>query len=149
MNNKSEMLYRNVLKFIDRKFNIEPHRVMCDYEKALRNAVKFTWNQSSLLGCWFHYCQCLRRKFQSINGMYSLVSTNSKAKKIFQMFLKLPLLPKQSIEKGFDFIIQYQHQHKLSEKFLTFNAYFKTIWLNRYSKSFSVFYDRNRTNYYV
>jgi len=39
--------------------------IMCDYEKALMNAVQEQFPNASIQGCWFHYCQVLLNIFYS------------------------------------------------------------------------------------
>jgi len=41
------------------KLSINPKHIMTDFERALRNALEWTYPESELMGCYFHFCRCL------------------------------------------------------------------------------------------
>ena len=74
MSSKSEELYNEVfnqfIKFIKIKSNIESFenlKVMCDFEIPLRRAIKNSFKNSILEGCYFHYCKAIWKKIKKLS----------------------------------------------------------------------------------
>lgn len=129
---------------------LKPSKVMLDYEASLRKAVKSVWQNASLKGCYFHYTQSIRRKVNSLKKLSRVIKNNNMAWTIYKMFIKLPLLPMQMIDKGLKSIFNLQKKLKLSSKFKIFNSYFLTIWVKKFSyKTFCISNERNKTNNYT
>ena len=46
---------------------LNPKKIICDYEKAQYNAFKFHFTNAEIKGCWFHFCQAIyKRSVQEI-----------------------------------------------------------------------------------
>ena len=64
---KTETLYKAVLQKIKElvpEFN--PVMIMADFEASLRDALKDTFPQCVIKGCWFHYTQAVNRKAKKL-----------------------------------------------------------------------------------
>ena len=123
---------------------------MCDYEMAMRKAISSVWPVARLSGCWFHYCQALRRKKASLSKLNAFISKNIVAEITFKLFLKLPLLPAEKLQAGFDQIVGFQEENGILEYFKYFNSYFERIWIKRFGyKTFTVHENTHRTNNFV
>ena len=48
----------------ERDFVLNPETVMLDFEVAVRNAITEVFPMSTLLGCFFHFTQCIWKKAQ-------------------------------------------------------------------------------------
>ena len=48
----------------ERDFVLNPETVMLDFEVAVRNAITEEFPMSTLLGCFFHFTQCIWKKAQ-------------------------------------------------------------------------------------
>lgn len=145
MTHRKKALYKKVFKFLRDQFHFKPDKVMSDFESGMRNAITQIWINAHISGCFFHYKQALRRKFQSL-GMKKIINSNRHAAITLKMIMSLPLLPKKFIIEGFSEVISYQKRHQLTKKFLAFNKYFYSNWFKGLQS-----YDINdhRTNNYA
>lgn len=57
MHGKTEAIYKSIFKVIFKGFGSYDKGVMCDYEQAMRNAVKTTLPKALLQGYFFHHVQ--------------------------------------------------------------------------------------------
>lgn len=101
--------------------------IIIDFEKAERLALKGLESGIDILGCWFHFCQALRRKLASMSDLYELVRKNDKAKGIFRQFQCLALLPAEMIESSF--IELSKEALKCSKLFAPLIDYFYKEWI--------------------
>lgn len=140
-------LYERVFEFLRDSIKMSPAKFICDFEYALRSAAKRVWSSIIISGCWFHHCQCLKRKKNSLPALSKLIRRNNKAKVIYQMFLKIPLLPENQMRAAFEIIIRLQKQHNFVKRFASFNTYYALQWLQKMDKkSYNVYKSDHRTN---
>ncbi|CRK93929.1 CLUMA_CG007456, isoform A [Clunio marinus] len=130
MTNKDIRSYKVVFKFLRNK-GIVPSKVMADYEASIRNAVENIWPEARMIGCWFHFCQAIRRNAKDKLGpLYSAQSNLNEAqistKRLIGMYQQLPLLPRERIENGVMEIIALQKRYRLHRAF-KFNTFLKTF----------------------
>jgi len=60
MENKTEVAYNKVLDRFKTAFpNIRPNNIMTDYEIGLQNALRNTYPQAQITGCFFHFVQVI------------------------------------------------------------------------------------------
>lgn len=137
--------YQSVLEYIHQ--NIIPIRgkaIIIDFEKAMRQAIKTVSPNMKILGCWFHFCQALRRKMASMNELFQLVRNDSECKNLFRQFQCLALLPEDDISEVFVRISR--EALKKSTLFSSFIDYFHDEWISVVTpKHFSVFAQDTRT----
>ena len=57
---KTQTHYEELFQIIS-DFGIKPSSALCDYEKAMINAVKKTWSNTTPRGCFFHMKKALWR----------------------------------------------------------------------------------------
>lgn len=63
MTNKTAECYTAVFNFIKNNiFDLKPAIIMTDWETGLRCAIRTCFPNSTLKGCWYHYCAALRKK---------------------------------------------------------------------------------------
>lgn len=147
---KSYQLYVKVFTYLKHVMKIDPSKIMIDYEASMRKAVRVVWENASLKGCYFHFTQAIRRRVNSIKALSYLVKSDANAFKIYKMFMKLPLLPLEKIESGLQTILKFQDDLKLSKNFKSFNNYFISTWVKKFSySSFCVSKEKNKTNNYT
>lgn len=106
--------------------------IIMDFEKAMRKGLmkvlKANHSNMTILGCWFHYTQALRRKLAKISALFEKVKTNDEYKDIFRRFQCLPLLPLQYIESTFKSLSK--KALKLDKNcFSSFINYFYDEWI--------------------
>lgn len=145
MTKRSTEAYLNVLKYIhENLIPIEGSSIIIDFERAMRLALIKLNTKIDILGCWFHFCQSLRRKLASMSELFKQVRSNEKLKSIFRQFQCLALLPHDIIETTF--IELSKEALKLSDKFAPFIDYFNSEWIKIVKPiHFSVFMRGMRT----
>lgn len=130
MSNKSAQIYQAVFEFIEQYvFEMKPVELMTDFEMGMRKAINICYPNAILRGCWFHFKAALRRRFMSLH-MYRLITDDWNARKIYRMLSNLPLLPPQSIEKGYQLIKEEARYNKTFNVFQKIFIYFERYWLN-------------------
>lgn len=128
MSRKTADAYYSVLKYVHE--NLIPlvgAGIIIDFEKAERLAISRLNTGILIYGCWFHFCQALRRKLASMGELFELVRTNENAKNIFTQFQCLALLPADLIEPTFKELAK--KALKLSTLFAPFVDYFDREWI--------------------
>lgn len=128
MTRRTKDAYFSVFKYIHE--NLIPligKGIIIDFEKAIRLALKELEIGIYILGCWFHFCQSLRRKMATLPELFNLIRSNENAKSLFRQFQCLALLPTEMIEKAFH--ILSKEALKLSTLFSPFIDYFDKEWI--------------------
>lgn len=149
MTHRNAQLYKEIFSFLRDELSLTPTKVMSDYERAIRLAVKDVWPRSSISGCNFHFCQALRRRVATKHPeIVRLMRYKNSAKVALRMFMRLSLLPNEKdIKKGIKAIELYQKHFKIENEFLPFNNYFKKFWIKDITPSvWCVSTRKNRTN---
>ena len=96
---------------------------MLDFEKATWNALRSTYGGLDLVGCFFHWCQAIRRKMDQEGLAKSNIS--AEVRRMCRLLLALPLLPVQFIKHSFDSIIS-----QATGPLLTVCAYMNRQWIS-------------------
>lgn len=82
--------------------NLDGAVFISDYEIGLRKAIASEFPSSQLFGCWFHFCQAIRRQITTkCTGLASFIRENKMASLQYHKLLSLPLLPPQQIYSSF------------------------------------------------
>lgn len=107
-------------------------RIIIDFEKAMRRAllkvIKSIDSIIFVLGCWFHFCQSLRRKLSKLPNLFSKVKSNEIYADIFRRFQCFPLLPVHYIK--ISFIELCKEALKVDQTaFAPFIDYFNDEWI--------------------
>lgn len=144
MSKRTTEAYISALKYVHE--NLIPlvgKGIIIDFEKAMRAAIKRINNGIRIYGCWFHFCQSLRRKVASLKELFELIRNDSTSKHIFRRFQCLALLPAYEIEQAF---ISLSREALQFPHFVDFVDYFNDEWINRVKPQyFSVFLLDTRT----
>lgn len=129
---------------LDKEWKLKPKSLTTDYEKGLRNALRLMYPEAQILGCWFHYCQCIRRKALSL-GLFTFFKTNGAARRLYRKFLSLPLIHADHLELAFEHLSV--EANGFGDVFKTFLDYVQSQWIeNEGAKSLSLFLELHRTN---
>lgn len=106
MSKRTIEAYERVFQYINE--NLIPlcgEAIIIDFEKAMRkaliNVLKSIDSLMFILGCWFHFCQALRRKVSQMPALFAIIRKDVRYKDIFRQFQCLPLLPMHHIEDTF------------------------------------------------
>lgn len=146
MTNKSEEAYTHVFRYIEENvFHMAPTSFMSDFERGMRNAFRTVYPGCIIYGCWFHYCQAIRRKSTQMPGFAKFLKGNVDAKKLFHKFMALPLLRLDLIPNGVKHLKDEAATFGLA--FAGFVKYFERFWMRiETPASFCVFMKVSRTN---
>lgn len=132
-----EYLHQNLIPLVG-------NGIIIDFEKAMRSALHNLNTGINILGCWFHFCQALRRKMASVKLLFEIIRTDHTAKDIFRRIQCLALLPPDQIQPAFINLSREGLKH--SENFSEFIDYFYDEWILRVKpQHFSVFLRNVRT----
>lgn len=106
MSKRTIEAYENVFHYInDHLIPLRGQAIIIDLEKAMRRALINVLDSidsiMAILGCWFHFCQALRRYLAKMPALYKKVNSDEIYRNIFRQFQCLPLLPLHHIESSF------------------------------------------------
>lgn len=102
MQDKREESYVRVFqKLADLKENLHPESVLCDFEKAVQNAVSRTFPDLQAIGCLFHLGQNLWRKVQEFN-LTELYRHDDNLRQCTKMLLALSFVPTDDVVAAFE-----------------------------------------------
>ena len=71
---------------------LTPEHWMLDFEVAAHNAVRTSFPQTSIKGCFFHYTQCIWMKVQS-RGLVVMFKEDDEFRRLVRRAAVLPLVP--------------------------------------------------------
>ena len=109
MTKKSESSYKLVLQELKTAaltlgFELHPSIILTDFELAAINAYKFHFPRASILGCIFHFGQCLYWKIVDL-GMKVEYSNDINLRKWFKKVISLGLVPPDKVCDGFEILL--------------------------------------------
>lgn len=129
MTNKSTEAYTDVFEYIEKNiFNLKPASFMTDFEGGMRAAINQCYPDAVLHGCWYHYKAAVRRRCV-VEGLYKMITENPSVRTVYRMLLNLPLLPPDSIERGFDITVATSRSMKVFKFFKKIFEYFRGYWI--------------------
>lgn len=131
MNSKKSECYESIFQHIEMSaMKLKPKTFHSDYESGLRKAIRNVYSGVKIIGCWFHYCQAVRRKCRQTKGFFRSLLCHKNGYAIYKMLLALPLLPQDKIPEGFVFIRKTVKNSKLSALLEPIFTYFDNWWLH-------------------
>lgn len=112
---------------------LEPAEVVCDFERALIDAVGDQFPNADIIGCLFHFKQAVRRKMKSI-GISNRAAGIAMAPGVLDM---LTVVPIEQVEVGGISWVKRQVKERcrndgvayVRSKWNIFWSYFKRTWL--------------------
>lgn len=145
MSKRTIEAYRSVFHFIHKYLiPLFGEAIIIDFEKAMRKAMISVLTDIDsvmfILGCWFHYCQAIRRKVSQMSGLFTKIRNDDEYKDIFRRFQCLPLLPLEHIEEAF--LDLAKEALKLDSLFAPFVDYFHKEWMQTVTPKYFCVYNR-------
>ena len=99
---KTQVLYTKLLEQLDTFGPFQPDTVLCDYERALQNAVLSIWPSKTIRGCYFHFKQCFWRKFSQSDLVPEYLSSSwIRNQKRFPDDMGSPFLPLDDVDRAY------------------------------------------------
>lgn len=136
MSKKSTEAYTAVFKYIEQNtFNLQPTKIISDFETALRNSVNVCYTQTKLHGCWFHYIRAIKKKILQL-GLHSLLQSSPEARRIYNGILSLPLLPSEQFHGCYIFIKESAKKLDFYQKLEPFFEYYESYWITQVVRMF-------------
>lgn len=133
MNKKSKKCYSHFFNYINNNLlNLNGAAFITDYEKGLRKAIKTEFPDSKLYGCWFHFCQAVRRRITTKHKQVArFIRQNKEASLEYHKLLTLPLLPATHILDSFQIIKRDIEDFDHHFEFAAFLEYYESQWLQK------------------
>lgn len=109
LRSKETSLYREMIQQLKQHVarlsgnNFIPDRVICDFEISLISAIQAEFPNTTVRGCYFHFCQSLWRKVQQL-GLASEYRQNRSVKKVIRKIMSLGYLPTAVVRMKFNLI---------------------------------------------
>lgn len=111
-------------------FELTPTEIMTDFEPAMRKAINSVYKDVTLRGCWFHFCQAIKRMALKL-GLRNVLKAIQEARCIYYKLMSLPLLPSELFLNGFESIKLQCQSYSCWRKFHPFFGCFESFWLNQ------------------
>ncbi|CAF3439482.1 unnamed protein product, partial [Rotaria sp. Silwood2] len=142
-----EAIFRSLKRSCYNKgVDLKPTTIVCDFERAFMNAVAKELTNTSVTGCWFHFCQACYRNIQEI-GLMSLYENDPESRHLLRAFMALALLPIEIIPEGYELLKKQIKVSPQAQQLKMFAIYFENEWLNKFKPStWSVSNSTWRTN---
>ena len=122
------------------KINVSPTHIMSDFEAALRNALVAAFPSIKLIGCYFHYCQCLWL-YATKHGM----KTGQRILLTKKLITLLKILPHLGLEERSAIFKEIKEVFKNSDNvYKEFLIYYAKNWLKSFSIDFDTIEGPNR-----
>ena len=74
---------------------------MCDFEQHIRTSFLLYWPYVRVLGCYFHYSQCVWNKVKK-NGLQITYEKDDQFNALIRRMSALPFCPKSDLDKAFE-----------------------------------------------
>ncbi|KAL0810624.1 hypothetical protein ABMA28_010738 [Loxostege sticticalis] len=122
--------------------NWKPRKYHCDFELAALKAVLVVYPDTTVVGCYYHWSQAMWRNAKRIFGF----KKTKPAKRLVGLCSVLPLLPKDNLQGGWEYI-KSQFPCAENKNLKRFLNYVEEQWFAKDTwKVMSVFAERHRTN---
>ena len=109
-----------------------PNLVIIDFEAAIARSLRYVLRGVTIKGCYFHYCQALRRRYQRL-GLTNYVYTPGTVRTVIYRLMCLPFVPVEDVVRVFEVIenpngwdVLYDGVHGMLVSYL---RYFRRTWI--------------------
>ena len=124
--NKTQESYRRFLEIVSNNLTKDPLYVGLDFEQGIINAVKESYHDIAIHGCYFHFRQNLWRKIQK-SGFATDYNNDSKVRIFFRKFAILAFVPLGDVVSAFEFLVKTNDE--LCKLYKSFVDYFEETYI--------------------
>ena len=129
---KDAMCYRKLLDVISGAIDgFHPQLLHVDFELAMIRELEIAFPSAGIVGCNFHFNQCLYRFIQSDSELYEMCRKSPGFELRMKMFSALAFVPPEDVRSSFDALLRspfvVRHQVLLTR----FVNYFEKTWVGR------------------
>ncbi len=103
-------IFATVLKIHDVNLKVDHHKVMCDFEKGERNAIKKVCPSWEVKGCGFHHTQAQVTNIRKIQSLITYYRKDIDFYVYCRCFQMLMLLPEDDIPDAVELLEDEQHK---------------------------------------
>ena len=112
------------------KPDLDPKSIQIDFEQAFISAFKDIFPNAKINGCFFHFCQCVWRKIQSL-GLQKMYSENSTFALQVKQLCALAFVPVHDVVYAFEELIESEYYIENKSLFQPILNYFEDTWIGR------------------
>ena len=109
----------------------EPQAIHVDSEVPMIEELKKVFPSSGILGCGFHFNQCLWRNIQGDKPLLDLCSRSSTVSFGMRMFGALAYVPPTDVRQAFETVLNFDFVQSNEGVSRTFINYFEGTWVGR------------------
>ena len=103
--NKTEKTYNRMIKLLSEETNLNPGKILADFEKAALNAFSKKCPHAEISSCCFHLTQSFNQKINEI-GLKTFYENFAQFNLALRMLLALPHVPPTHVKASFEPIIE-------------------------------------------
>lgn len=134
---KSQRTYQRLFQLVKTRARLlglefQPPKLHSDYEQAIIRAARLEFPTSRMVGCMFHYGQCLWRKIQSMRGAEEYLN-NPETRRYIRRCAALTFVPLHRLDEAWMDLQADAPDHPLCT---AFSDYFVDTWLDDISSRF-------------
>lgn len=131
LKNKLETSYMQSLEKVKEFFLVEPEFIICDFEKALINAIRNQFRSSRINGCLFHFGQSIWKRIQS-SSLVNIYKTDTFFKKGVKLMILCSFVPVYDVQKAYKKIKNWMIS-KINVNLSDFFDYFEINYIGIYN----------------
>ena len=133
--NRTSQTYTNLLRMIqdvcsEHSLIFDPETFTIDFEIAMISPINVVFPRANVLGCLFHFSQCLTRKIQQIGliRQYKENDGDNEIQKTVRRVACLPFIRLVDLDETFEDIVSAVPENSLLDQFMAyfFDNFFKT-----------------------
>lgn len=129
LGDKSKESYRAVLGELKRlQPDLNPQRIMTDFEKSSILACQEVFPQAQIKGCLFHFRQCLSRHIQQCSLRLAYGEDAELAHNV-KMLYALAFVPPNKVISAFERLIRSPYYKENEERLSSLIEYFEKTWI--------------------
>ena len=106
-----------------------PRRILIDFEEGAIEAFSFFFPSTTIIGCFFHFGQCLWRKFNEL-GLKTAYAEDEKLKEWFKTCVALAFVPHDKVENVFVDHILDEANYEEYPQLERFTDYMLKTWID-------------------
>lgn len=135
MSRKTQRCYAHVFKYIkEHILDMHGQSIMTDFEIPMRNGLSELYPETTLLTCWFHFTQAVKKRAMQTTQFYPYIRTHEDAAAIYYKLMSLPLLPPNLIMEQFQ-KLKVLARSKHRSIFAEFLEYYEKQWMIKVSNN--------------
>jgi len=131
---KKEKTYQRMIRelqdaCLSRKLDWKPERILLDFEQGAINAFRFFFKDTKIVGCFFHFGQCLWRKLVE-SGLQSAYAEDEELRNWFAQCVAIVFIPRRYVQDIFADKILDEAPYDKYPELDRFTDYMLSTWID-------------------